>query len=104
MRRLIVTSIVVIVTSLAGLFAIPGAQAMTTSVPTGLAAVIDQASPIERVAYVCRRVHRCGPNGCGWRRVCWHTGGGYYGGYGYLPCGRPGWTVQDGVCKPYRGY
>ena len=19
------------------------------------------------------------------------------------PCGRPGWTVQDGVCKPYRG-
>jgi hypothetical protein len=28
----------------------------------------------------------------------------YYGGSGYLPCGRPGWTVQDGVCKPYRGY
>lgn len=24
-------------------------------------------------------------------------------GYGYNPCG-PGWSVQDGVCKPYRGY
>jgi hypothetical protein len=33
--------------------------------------------------------------------------GGYYGrGYGIdrrTPCG-PGWSVQDGVCKPYRGY
>jgi hypothetical protein len=25
----------------------------------------------------------------------------YYGG-GYGGCGRPGWTVQGGVCRPYR--
>lgn len=28
---------------------------------------------------------------------------GYYGGRDYRPCPR-GFTVQDGVCKPYRGY
>jgi hypothetical protein len=26
---------------------------------------------------------------------------GYYDYYGGSPC-RPGWTVQGGVCKPYR--
>jgi hypothetical protein len=26
----------------------------------------------------------------------------YYGGDDYNPC-RPGWTVQGGVCKPFRG-
>ena len=26
-----------------------------------------------------------------------------YRGYGYNPCGA-GWSVQDGRCKPYRGY
>jgi hypothetical protein len=32
-------------------------------------------------------------------------GDGYYGRgyYDYAPCPR-GFTVQDGVCKPYRGY
>ena len=107
MPRLIVTSLVLAVILLAGLFVIPSAQAMTASIPVGLAAVIDKASSVEDVAYVCRRVRRCGPYGCGWRRECRDTGpgygGGYYGGYGYNPCG-PGWSVQDGVCKPYRGY
>jgi hypothetical protein len=117
MRRLIVTVIVLVVASVTGLSVIPSAQAMTASLPLGLAAVLDTASPVEDVAYVCRRVRRCGPYGCGWRRQCWHTGPGYgggnyrsygrgyYRGYGrnYNPCG-PGWSVQDGVCKPYRGY
>jgi hypothetical protein len=107
MRRLIVTSIVLAVISLAGLLVIASAQAMTAPIPIGLAGVIDKASSVEDVAYVCRRVRRCGPNGCVWRRECRNTGpgygGGYYGGYGYNPCG-PGWSVQDGVCKPYRGY
>ena len=30
-------------------------------------------------------------------------GGGYYQRRGYA-CPNPSWTVQDGVCKPYRGY
>jgi hypothetical protein len=31
----------------------------------------------------------------------YYNGGGYYGGYRDCP---RGYTVQDGVCKPYRGY
>jgi len=117
MHRLMVTSIAVVL--LSGLFAIPSAQAMTAPIPAGLAAVVQETSPIEDVALVCRRVQVCGPNGCGWRRQCRETGGGYGygggygGGYGYGGGGGryrtwngcpPNWTVQDGVCKPYRGY
>ena len=111
MRRLIVTSIVLTVIALTGLFAIPSVQAMTVPTPVGLAAVIDNANPVEDVAYVCRRVRRCGPYGCGWRRQCWQTGPGYGYGGGYYGGGwntwngcPPNYTVQDGVCKPYRGY
>jgi hypothetical protein len=111
MRRLMVTSIVIAVGFLSGLFAMPSAQAMTAPIPIGLAPAIQHANPVDEVQYVCRRVRRCGPNGCFWRRVCGESGrgyyrgygGGYYGGHGYNPCG-PGWSVQDGVCKPYRGY
>jgi|SRR6476620_449260 len=116
MRKLMVTSIVLAVVFLSGLFAFPSAQAMTAPIPAGLAPVIQQANPVDEVQYGCRRVRRCGPNGCFWRRVCAGYGGRYYGGYGggyyrgygggYYggnPCAL-GWTVQDGVCKPYRGY
>ena len=116
MRKLMVTSIVLAVVFLSGLFAFPSAQAMTAPIPAGLAPVIQQANPVDEVQYGCRRVRRCGPNGCFWRRVCAGYGGRYYGGYGggyyrgygggYYggnPCAL-GWTVQDGVGKPYRGY
>jgi hypothetical protein len=33
---------------------------------------------------------------------CDYRGRCYAGGP--LSCGHPGYTVQDGVCKPYRGY
>jgi hypothetical protein len=113
MRRLLVTNIILAVVFLSGLFVIPNAQAMTSPIPAGLAPAIQHANPVNEVQYVCRRVRRCGPNGCFWRRVC----GDYYGGYdrgyygrgygrgyyGGAPCG-PGWSLQDGVCKPYRGY
>jgi hypothetical protein len=86
-----------------------GAQAMPLA-PLSTAA--DNASPVEQVQYGCRRVWRCGPYGCGWRRVCWgprvhyrpyyrpyvypvyprpyYYGGFYrpYGFYGYGPWGR----------------
>lgn len=49
------------------------AQAMTVSTPAGIAAAIDDTSLAENVAYVCRRVRRCGPYGCVWRRYCYNT-------------------------------
>lgn len=117
MRRLMMTVIVLAVVFLSGLLANSGAQAMMAPVAAGLAPAIEQANPVEDVQYVCRRVRRCGPAGCFWRRECADYGGGYYGGYdrgyydgprrgyyrGGTPCG-PGWSLQDGVCKPYRGY
>ncbi|HEY6023811.1 MAG TPA: hypothetical protein VIV34_06495 [Pseudolabrys sp.] len=113
MRRIFVASVVLAVISLAGVLATTTARSMTAPVAAGLAPAIDQANPVEDVAYVCRRVRRCGPYGCGWRRECWETGPGYGPGY-YRGYGGGGWntwngcppnyTIQDGVCKPYRGY
>jgi hypothetical protein len=61
------------------------AEAMTTGAPAGLNAAAAEADLTQDVAYICRRVWRCGPWGCGWRRACWWSGPayGYYGGYGY---------------------
>jgi hypothetical protein len=49
------------------------ASAMTLPAPTGLQATLDGTNFTQDVAYVCRHVWRCGPYGCGWRRVCWWT-------------------------------
>ncbi|HET7911589.1 MAG TPA: hypothetical protein VFL49_06140 [Pseudolabrys sp.] len=117
MRRMIVSCVAIAITSLAGIFVAATAEAMTTSVPLAMAGILESGNSIQKAEYVCRRVRRCGPYGCGWRRQCWEAGPGYYGGgYGYYaprrgyygrggayPCG-PGWSLQDGVCKPYRGY
>lgn len=105
MRKNFLTGIVLAAVSLCGFFAISPAVAMTPA-SAGLAAAIDDANPVQPVDYVCRRVHRCGPYGCGWRRVCFETGPRYYGyRRGLNEFGCPyGYTVQDGVCKPYRGY
>jgi len=54
------------------------AQAMTVSTPAGIAAAVDTTSLAQDVAYVCNRVWRCGPYGCGWRRACFWTGGPRY--------------------------
>ena len=77
MRRLMATSIVLAAVFLSGLFAISGAQALTAPAPAALAPAIEQANPVQEIQYACRRVQRCGPNGCYWRRVC----GDYRGGY-----------------------
>src|SRR5262245_24563192 len=114
MRRLIAS--VVAIVSLVAFFSIPAAQAMTIPAPAGLAALLDKTSPAAEVGMIWRRVRQCGPYGCGWRRQCWDDGYGYGyygGGVGYRYGGGrwrtwngcpPNWTVQDGVCKPYRGY
>jgi hypothetical protein len=33
----------------------------------------------------------------------YYNGGGYYGGGTFNGC-PPRYTIQDGICKPYRGY
>ena len=69
MHKLIVTGVVFVAASLTGVLLSPHAQAMTT--PVSHAAMIDKASPIEDVAYLCQKVWRCGYRGCAWHRECW---------------------------------
>ncbi len=58
------------------------ASAITLPAPTGIAAAVAPASPVENVNYYCRPTWRCGYWGCGWRRACWWGGGyGYYRPY-----------------------
>jgi hypothetical protein len=116
MRRWIVSCIVLVGVSLAGLQMMPAAEAFTAPVSPGLAPAIQQGNLVENIQYVCRRVRRCGPNGCFWRRVCSGGGPGYYEGYGRGYQGGyqggyrtwngcpPNFTVQDGACRPYRGF
>jgi len=83
MRRIVLATAATLVLLVAGSFAPNRAEAMTVTTPSGLMAAIDGTNLAENIAYVCRRVWRCGPYGCGWRRACWWTGGGpYYGYYG----------------------
>jgi len=83
MRRSVLAAAATLTLLAAGSFSPNRADAMTVTTPTGLMAAIDGTRLTQDVAYVCRRVWRCGPYGCGWRRVCWWTRPGpYYYGYG----------------------
>ncbi|HVV60568.1 MAG TPA: hypothetical protein VHD14_02315 [Pseudolabrys sp.] len=62
----------------AGSLAPTGANAMTLSTPAAVRAAVDDTSLAQDVAYVCRRVWRCGYWGCGWRRSCYWTGHRYW--------------------------
>ena len=73
------------------------AEAITVTAPAGIRTTVNHSDlargVVQNIAYVCRRVWRCGPYGCGWRRACgWRPGYyayGWYGGpYWY---GRPYW-------------
>lgn len=78
MRRIVLATAATLVLLAAGSLAPGRAEAMTVSTPAGIAAAVDTTALAQNVAYVCRRVWRCGPYGCGWRRVCWWTRGGPY--------------------------
>ena len=43
------------------------AEAMTIPAPVGLRATLDESAVVQDVHYNCRRVWRCGYDGCGWR-------------------------------------
>ena len=77
--------------------AVPRAEAMTITAPAGISAVVQDNSLAQSVAYICRRVWRCGYWGCGWRRSCWWRPGPYYG-YGYY---RPYWHRSWGWRRHY---
>jgi hypothetical protein len=83
MRRFILSVAAAAAMLAAGAFAPDRAEAMALSTPAGIQAAVDGTSLAQDVAYVCRRVWRCGPYGCGWRRYCYHThryyGSPYYG-------------------------
>jgi hypothetical protein len=54
------------------------AEAMPLPAAAGIAAAVQENTLAQDVAYVCRRVWRCGPYGCGWRRSCYWTGRRYW--------------------------
>jgi hypothetical protein len=92
MRRIVLATAATLAILVVGSFVPNRAEAMTVTTPVGLVAALDGTNLAQDVAYVCRRLWRCGPYGCGWRRACWWTGGGpYYYGYGgsYPYYGRP---------------
>lgn len=63
------------------------------------AALVTGDGLVDQVQYRCRRVWRCGPWGCGWRRVCWGAPIYPYGAY-VVP--RP--YVYPGPYWGYRAY
>jgi hypothetical protein len=77
MRRIVLTTAATLAILAAGSIT-NRADAMTVAMPAGIAKAIDGSSLAQDVAYICRRVWRCGPWGCGWRRHCWWTGPRYY--------------------------
>lgn len=74
------------------------ADALPISAPAALNTALAGNNLLDAVAYYCRRAWRCGPYGCGWRRVCGSTGPAYY----YAPGYYPGW--RWGYYRPYRYY
>jgi hypothetical protein len=68
---------------LAGVSLAPQRAEAMPAAPSGLATTGITGSLTQDVAYVCRRVWRCGPYGCGWRRACYWTGPRRYWGPRY---------------------
>jgi hypothetical protein len=98
MRRVVLAAAATLAILAAGSFAPNRAEAMTVTTPAGLQAVVEGTTLLEDVA--CRWVRRCGPYGCGSRRVCWRTAP-YYGGYGFYGGGGPYYGYGY---RPYRRY
>ena len=68
---------------LAGVSLTPQSAAAMPAAPTGFAIAVTGNGLTQDVAYICRRVWRCGPYGCGWRRACSWTGPRHYWGPRY---------------------
>lgn len=88
MRRIVLATAATLAILAAGSITLNRAEAMTVTTPSGIQNAINENSLLQDVQVGCRRVWRCGPYGCGWRRVCWRAAP-YYGGYGYYGGYRP---------------
>jgi hypothetical protein len=76
MRKFVLT-MAALAAMLAGGFGFaPQAVAMPVS---GIAAAVAGDGPLQKAAYTCRPIWRCGRYGCGWRRVCYWTPRVHYG-------------------------
>lgn len=73
MRRTILAAAATLAVLVGGALTPQSAEAMTLPAPAGIAAAAQENTLAQDVAYVCRRVWRCGPYGCGWRRSCYYT-------------------------------
>ena len=94
---LVIAAAVALISALT--FAPPRADAAAAMpVPSGMQTAIQESSLLEDIAYVCRRVWRCGPYGCGWRRVCNYTAPRYYRPY-YAPA--PYYYAPRPYYRPY---
>jgi hypothetical protein len=82
MRRIVLTTAATLAILAAGSIT-NRADAMPVPMPAGIAKAIEGTNLAEDVAYVCRRVWRCGSWGCGWRRRCWWSGPRYPYPYRY---------------------
>jgi hypothetical protein len=98
MRSIKIAALVTLL-ALGGLLAGSRAEALPLSGAPAIGTAAEQGSLLQDVAYVCRRLWRCGPYGCGWRRACYWTPGPvayaypygpYWGGYSWY-WGRPSW-------------
>jgi hypothetical protein len=69
MRKLFVIAATAVAILATGSLAPKPAAAMSLGDPSGVRAAIDATNVVETVP--CRLVRRCGPWGCGLRRVCW---------------------------------
>ena len=81
MRRTILAAAATVAVLAGAALAPQSAEAMTLPAPAGIAAAAQGNNLAQDVAYVCRRVWRCGPYGCGWRRSCYWTAPRYYRPY-----------------------
>ena len=98
MRKLFLVCATAAAMLVAGALSAPRAEAMPlSSGAAGLNTTLAEGGLMQDVAYVCRRVWRCGPYGCGWRRSCWWSGPRYYG-----PLYYGGWRGGYYRSYPYR--
>ena len=73
MRRTILSAFATLAILGAAALVPQSAEAMTVPAAAGIAAAVQENTLAQDVAYVCRRVWRCGPYGCGWRRSCYYS-------------------------------
>jgi len=89
MRRIVLATAATLIILAVGSLVPNRAEAIAVTPPAGIQAAVNATNPVQDVAVVCERRWRCGPYGCGWRRVCWRTAPYYYGYGGPYYYGRP---------------